>query len=117
MQQYFAYTRVSTTRQGELGVSLKQQEEAIKLFAKKNDLVVSEWFEEQETAAHIGRAVFERMLKRLKARQAKGVIIHKIDRSARNLKDWAELGQLIDSGMNVLIGTLRITSMRMDGPL
>ena len=29
------------------------------------------------------------------------VIIHKIDRSARNLKDWADLGELIDAGVEV----------------
>jgi site-specific DNA recombinase len=100
-KKYFAYTRVSTTRQGEQGVSLKQQEEAIRQFAERGDLGISEWFEEQETAAKSGRPVFERMLKRLRAGLAQGVIIHKIDRSARNLKDWAELGQLIDRGIEV----------------
>jgi len=28
-------------------------------------------------------------------------LIHKIDRSARNLKDWADLGELIDAGVEV----------------
>ena len=28
-------------------------------------------------------------------------IIHKIDRSARNLKDWSDLGEMIDSGIQV----------------
>ena len=41
------------------------------------------------------------MLKALKQNKAHGIIIHKIDRSARNLKDWAELGTLIDLGMEV----------------
>jgi DNA invertase Pin-like site-specific DNA recombinase len=41
------------------------------------------------------------MLKRLKTGEVAGVIMHKIDRSARNLKDWAELGQLIDQGVEV----------------
>jgi hypothetical protein len=31
----------------------------------------------------------------------RGVLIHKIDRSARNLKDWADLGELIDRGVEV----------------
>jgi hypothetical protein len=31
----------------------------------------------------------------------RGVLIHKIDRSARNLKDWADLGELIDHGIEV----------------
>jgi len=29
------------------------------------------------------------------------VLVHKIDRSARNLRDWAELGELIDNGVEV----------------
>lgn len=41
------------------------------------------------------------MLKELKKRRLRGVIIHKIDRSARNLKDWADLGELIDQGIEV----------------
>jgi len=62
---------------------------------------VSEWMEEQETAAKQGRPIFNQMLKRLRNGEAAGVIMHKIDRSARNLKDWAELGQLIDQGIEV----------------
>src|SRR5256885_12129691 len=41
------------------------------------------------------------MLKLLQASKADGVIIHKIDRGARNLRDWADLGELIDSGIEV----------------
>src|SRR5437762_12030408 len=41
------------------------------------------------------------MLKLLRLGNASGVIIHKIDRSARNLKDWADLGELIDAGIEV----------------
>ena len=41
------------------------------------------------------------MLKLLRSGKAAGVMIHKIDRSARNMKDWAELGELIDGGIEV----------------
>jgi site-specific DNA recombinase len=41
------------------------------------------------------------MLKLLRNGKAAGVVIHKIDRSARNLKDWADLGELIDQGIEV----------------
>jgi len=99
VNKYFAYIRVSTTRQGERGVSLIEQREAIERYAAKNSLEISQWFEEQETAAKGGRPHFNRMLRLLRAKKAVGVIIHKIDRSARNLKDWAELGELIDAGV------------------
>lgn len=97
---YYAYTRVSDARQGE-GVSLKQQIDAIERYAAKENLKIAEHFEEQKTAAKRGRPIFSKMLRLLKAKKASGVLMHKIDRSARNLKDWAELGELIDSGTEV----------------
>ena len=98
---YFAYIRVSTTKQGEKGVSLQEQKSAIERYASRNNLAIQRWFEEQETAAKKGRPIFNTMLKSLKRGEALGVIIHKIDRSARNLKDWADLGDMIDLGVDV----------------
>ncbi|TSD02292.1 MAG: putative resolvase [Parcubacteria group bacterium Athens0714_25] len=101
MQQVYGYIRVSTIRQGVQGVSLQEQKAAIEQYAQKNKLEIIEWFEERETAAKLGRPVFLRMLKNLRQKKTSGVIIHKIDRSARNLKDWAALGELLDSGIDV----------------
>lgn len=97
---YLAYTRVSTAKQGE-GVSLQEQKESIRRYASRENFTISRWFEEKETAAKRGRPVFGEMLKILERGDARGVIIHKIDRSARNLKDWANLGELIDAGIEV----------------
>src|SRR5258708_7495329 len=58
-------------------------------------------FEERETAAKLGRPIFSQMIRSLRHGEAQGVVIHKIDRGARNLKDWADLGELIDSGVEV----------------
>ncbi len=41
----FAYTRVSTVKQGD-GVSLEAQREAISIFAQRNNLTIIDWFEE-----------------------------------------------------------------------
>lgn len=98
---YFSYIRVSTTRQGQTGTSLIEQREAIMRYAARCQLAIVEEFAEQETAAQRGRPVFTQMLSNLKAHRAAGVIMHKIDRSARNLKDWADLGELIDRGVEV----------------
>jgi site-specific DNA recombinase len=98
---YLAYTRVSTARQGERGVSLQEQQDAIQRYAQRFGLAIKEWFEERESAAKRGRPVFTRMLKLLRQEKAQGIIIHKIDRSARNLKDWSDLGEMIDSGIEV----------------
>jgi DNA invertase Pin-like site-specific DNA recombinase len=98
---YFSYVRVSTQRQGQFGTSLTEQKAAIERYAQKYGLSLVRHFEERETAAKLGRPVFLEMLKALRIGKAAGVIIHKIDRSARNLKDWADLGALIDAGIEV----------------
>jgi site-specific DNA recombinase len=98
MKQYFAYVRVSTVRQGEKGSSLQEQRAAIESYARRNNLTIAAWYEEMETAAAQGRPLFTKLLKALDRRLAAGVIIHKIDRSARNLRDWASLGELHDRG-------------------
>ncbi len=101
MRKIYAYIRVSTVKQGERGSSLLEQRGAIDAYAKRHELDIAEWFEETETAAKQGRRVFNHMLQLLDRKQAAGVIIHKIDRSARNLRDWANLGELIDRGIEV----------------
>src|SRR5262249_5583514 len=96
-----AYIRVSTAKQGEHGVSLQEQRAAISQYAQRFGLTIGEWFEERESAAKRGRPVFMQMLRALRRGSASGVVIHKIDRGARNLRDWADLGELIDSGIQV----------------
>ena len=102
MKSYFAYIRVSTVKQGNHGCSLDEQKASIEAYAQRHSLAITEWFEEKETAAKQGRREFGRLTELLKQGKATGVIIHKIDRSARNLKDWAGLGDLIDMGVKVL---------------
>ena len=100
-KKYFGYIRVSTAKQGEKGVSLQEQKDAILQYAQRYALSIAQWFEERESAAKRGRTLFTQMMKQLRHGTARGVIIHKIDRGARNLKDWADLGELIDAGLEV----------------
>jgi len=100
-RNYFGYVRVSTPKQGEKGVSLAEQRTAIDQYSQRFGLNISRWFEERETAAKLGRPIFSQMIRLLRSRSARGVVIHKIDRSARNLRDWADLGSLIDTGVEV----------------
>jgi site-specific DNA recombinase len=58
-------------------------------------------YKSQEGWAKRGRPIFGRMLKDLKLGKADGIVVHKIDRSALILKDWADLGELIDHGHRV----------------
>jgi len=104
MKPCFGYIRVSTQKQGE-GVSLDAQKDAITGFASRNGLTITKWFEEKQTAAKGGRPIFNQMLRQLKRGAARGVVIHKIDRSARNLRDWAMFSELPDIGVDVFIAT------------
>jgi site-specific DNA recombinase len=97
----FAYVRVSTVRQEQHGVSLDAQREAIERYAQRSGIKIIEWFTESQTAAKRGRKEFDRMLQLLRRSKAEGVVIHKIDRSARNLRDWADFAELVDSGISI----------------
>lgn len=104
MKKCFGYIRVSTVKQGE-GVSLAAQQEAIQAFASRNQIEIVEWFEEKETAAKRGRPVFNQMVKALRRGRARGLVVHKIDRSARNFSDWAKIGDLQDAGVDIHFAT------------
>src|SRR4051812_16027371 len=101
MKSYFAYVRVSTARQGVEGVSLQEQRSAISEYASRRGITIAEWFEEQVTAAKRGRPIFSKLVCALKARRSGGLVIHKIDRGARNLRDWADIADLMDRGIEV----------------
>ncbi len=101
MKPHLAYIRVSTVRQGEQNSSLAEQRASITAYAQRHNLQIGEWFEEMETAAKNGRLQFNRMMTLLRTKRHGGLLVHKIDRSARNLKDWARLGELIDEGIPV----------------
>jgi len=101
MNHFFGYIRVSTVKQGERGVSLQEQRDGIERYAARNGFEVISWFDERETAAKHGRPIFNEMMRRLRKGEADGVIIHKIDRSARNFKDWTAIEELADKGMAV----------------
>lgn len=102
MKQLFAYIRVSGKKQTE-GVSLPEQRAIIKAYADRIGATIIEWFEETRTAAKAGRPVFARMTTLLRAGKAEGVIIHKLDRGTRNFRDWAEIDELIESGVDVFV--------------
>jgi site-specific DNA recombinase len=100
MKPYFGYIRVSDKKQ-EKGVSLEAQKHDIEKFAAQRGFDVIAWFVEVQTAAKAGRGKFSQMLARLEKGEAQGVIIHKIDRGARNLGDWNNLSSLFDRGIDV----------------
>ncbi|MEW8051229.1 MAG: recombinase family protein [Candidatus Thiodiazotropha sp.] len=99
---YYAYVRVSTVRQSIQGVSLSEQHRSIDRYANDHGIQVVQWFEEVESATKGCRTVFKELMRQLKQKKGRvGLLIHKIDRGARNLRDWADIGDLIDRGIDV----------------
>ena len=100
--KFIAYIRVSTQKQNTNGVSLDEQRRAITEYATRHHLHIIQWFQEVTTAAKRGRPVFRAVMLDLAAGQGRlGLIMHKIDRGARNLRDWADIGEAIDLGITV----------------
>ena len=114
MKPCFGYIRVSTQKQGE-GVSLEAQKDAITAFASRNDLTITiKWFEEkgnrrQERATDL----LNEMLRQLKRGKATGLIMHKIDRSARNPRDWADISDLSDATASTSTSPTRTPRLRI----
>lgn len=96
----FAYLRVSDFKQID-GASLQAQRDAILKFAEEKGFIITQWFEEKETAAKSGRTIFNAMIQKLQKSQADGLLIHKIDRSSRNFADWAKIHDLSDQGVDI----------------
>lgn len=116
MKNVYGYIRVSTAKQGN-GVSLEAQKDAIARYAEQHGLLVARWFEEKETAAKQGRPVFTSMIKALKEGGADGLVLHKIDRGARNLNDWLELITLSDQGIKVYFAHENLDLLERGGRL
>ena len=117
MKGYIGYIRVSTVKQGTKGVSLIEQRDAILRYAERNQFPITIWLEEMETATKQGRPIFNQALKLLRGGKAQGIILHKLDRGARNLRDWAAIGELSDQGVEVHFVTESIDLQTRGGRL
>ena len=104
MKTCFGYIRVSTPKQGE-GVSLEVQKSDISNEALRRNLAVTEWFVDLESAAKTGRTNFNRMVGRLRRGHAAAFVVHKIDRSSRNMVDWGVVTTLMESGVEFHVAT------------
>lgn len=98
---YFAYVRISDKDKQEAGASLNEQPRVISDYAARERLRVGVWIVEKQSASKLGRPLFLEALELLKTGKAKGIIVHKIDRSARNMQEWGQLEVLLDAGVEV----------------
>ena len=81
---YIAYYRVSTTRQGESGLGLEAQREAVTQFIKTNEGTVANEYIEIESGKKKDRPRLLEAISQCKKQKAT-LIIAKLDRLARNV--------------------------------
>ncbi len=97
MKSALIYLRVSTDRQAERGLSIPAQREACFGYAQRHDFeVVGEYVDEGESARSADRPQLQEMLTRCKKDPGiDAVIVHKIDRFARNTHDHAIIKHIL----------------------
>src|SRR5437867_10736646 len=98
------YLRVSTDRQAEHGVSLEAQESKIRAMATiHNSELLEVIVDGGESAKSLNRPGLQRLLTLINAGQAQAVIVAKLDRLTRSVKDLCNLLELFEKRKVALI--------------
>src|SRR5438034_2325756 len=102
--QAIGYVRVSTDRQAELGVSLEAQESKIRAMATIHSAELLEVIVDGgESAKSLNRPGLQRLLALLNAGKVQAVIVAKLDRLTRTVKDLCGLLELFDKRKVALV--------------
>ncbi len=96
MVKCFGYLRISDLKQKE-GASINAQKAEIERYCKPKAIEIVDWIIETQTAAKVGRPKFNKAVKDVNKGVVDGIVFHKIDRAARNLRDWVAVEDLIDA--------------------
>jgi DNA invertase Pin-like site-specific DNA recombinase len=87
-----AYLRVSTDKQADRGVSLEAQRAKVQAYAELYDLeLVAIEVDAGESAKSLDRPALRRALSMLKTGQAEALLVVKLDRLTRSVRDLADL--------------------------
>ena len=99
----YGYCRVSTDMQADDGNSLDNQEDQIGRFCKNNNLDLLGVFKEQASGAihYNNRPLLRHIMRELENGLCDGLVVYKLDRLSRSIKDTIELMSLFgDKGWN-----------------
>ena len=98
MIKYIAYCRKSTDEKDKQIMSIEQQTEELKAFAQRENLEISEFLTEAETAKVPGRPVFNSLISLIEKGLIDGIVSWYPDRLARNSIDGGKIIYLVDTG-------------------
>lgn len=91
------YIRVSTDEQAREGISLENQRAKIEAYCQLNDLELTEILEDAgRSGKDFNREGMQRLIDLVKARSIDAVIVYKLDRLSRRVRDTLQLMDLID---------------------
>lgn len=93
--QVVSYIRVSTQKQGQSGLGLEAQQQAVEAFCHDNGYELLDSFVEVESGRKKDRPILQKALARAKASKSL-LLVAKLDRLARNV---AFIATLMDSGV------------------
>ena len=92
MTKTVAYLRVSTDKQADLGVSLEAQRAKVRAYAELYDLeIVAFEVDAGESASSLDRPALKRALAMLRSGKAEALLVAKLDRLTRSVRDLADL--------------------------
>src|SRR5436190_19163779 len=97
------YVRVSTERQADEGVSLAAQEAKVRAMAAVRDATLLDVIVDAESAKNVNRPGLQRLLTLINAGEVQAVIVAKLDRLTRSVKDLCTLLELFDKRKVALI--------------
>ena len=98
MIKYIAYCRKSTDEKDKQVLSIEAQVAELKEFAKRENLIISEFITEAKTAKVPGREQFALALKKIEKGEVNGILSWHPDRLARNSIDGGKIIYLLDTG-------------------
>jgi len=91
------YIRVSTDEQAREGISLENQKAKIAAYCELNDLSLVEIIEDAgKSGKDLNREGMQSLLERIKGRKIEAVVVYKLDRLSRRVKDTLTLMDLIE---------------------
>ena len=104
MNNAIGYIRVSTANQADNGVSLEAQANKIRAYCELHDLTLIEIIEDAGLSGKTiaGRPGMQHVIELVKAHKVSDVIIFKLDRLARNVREANEIADLMaKKGVNL----------------